>query len=202
MERGGKWGGAHTDAESSGEPQPWRDSQGPLPRCAATRGVAVRGAGGPGQAGVLRQGAGRPSQGPMPCRPAPTGPTDCGWREEGLGLPSPGAHAPCSLPAFPPSGHGQRLLPACWTASPFRPKRAERHFLGQSMGGAVGDTGGPRGATCWASMGPGYRLPCRVLNRNVHPVPSMRGPRPQAPPTPACCGSPMLSPVFPAQSTC
>ena len=85
-----------------------------------------------------------PPKGPPPATLRPQAPLT-GRREEGLGLPSPGAHAPCSLPTFPPSGRGQRLLLACWTASPFRPKRAERCFLGQSMGGAVGDTGGRGG---------------------------------------------------------
>ena len=141
-------------------------------------GEAVRGAGGPGQAGALGPGAGCPSQVPTRGRPVPTGPTGCGWCEGGPGLPSPGAHTPCSLPALPPSGHGQRLLPACWTASPFRLKRAEQCFPSQPTHGTVGDPEGTRGAVCRASMRP----PCHLLHGDVCPVPSTsRAPSPGPP---------------------
>lgn len=143
-----------------------------------------------------------PSQGPTPCRPAPAGPADCGGARRGRGCP---AGCPRSLlPARPPAQWAwQRLLPA-WPAGRHLPSDRNVRNRASSVSPRpwLSGTLGAAGVACRASVRPGHRPPCRVLNGAVHPVPSVRGALSPGPPTLACCGSLACSPVFPAKATC
>lgn len=142
----------------------------------------MRGAGGPGQAGVLGRGAGCPPKGPPPAALRPQAPLTVAARG-GAGAVRPAAHAPCSLPGLPPSGRGSG---SCRPAGRHLP--SDRHVRNRASSVS------PRP---WLSGTPGGRGGCLQGVSEAWPQASLPRAERGCPPCPFCEGGPVPRPPNP-----